>query len=80
MAAAEGPGNAGLPGDAAIDAPPVWAAVEKTTGEFLGWFQLVRTFYQPWPYPIEGDQFGDVEYALDKADWQHDQPGDDPLD
>ena len=34
--------------------------------------KLVRTFYQPWPYPMEGDQFGDVEYALDKADWQHD--------
>jgi hypothetical protein len=31
---------------------------------------LVRTFHQPWPYPIDGDQFGDVEYALDKADWQ----------
>ena len=121
-----------------------WAAVEKTTGEFLGWFHfrprqgagpgevelgyrlrksawgkgyategsraliskgfselgvqrvvaeamavntasrrvmekagltLVRTFHQPWPYPIEGDQFGDVEYALDKAGWQEDQPG-----
>jgi hypothetical protein len=37
--------------------------------------QLVRTFYQPWPYPIEGDQFGDVEYALDKAGWQQHQPG-----
>jgi hypothetical protein len=36
---------------------------------------LVRTFHQPWPYRIEGDQFGDVEYALDKADWQHDQAG-----
>jgi RimJ/RimL family protein N-acetyltransferase len=116
-----------------------WAAVEKATGEFLGWFhfrprqgavsgevelgyrlrksawgkgyategsralirkgftelgvqrvvaetmavneasrrvmekaglRLVRTFHQPWPYPIDGDQFGDVEYALDKADWQ----------
>jgi hypothetical protein len=33
----------------------------------------VRIFHQPWPYPIEGDQFGDVEYALDKADWQQDQ-------
>jgi RimJ/RimL family protein N-acetyltransferase len=119
-----------------------WAAVEKATGEFLGWFhfwprpdavpgevelgyrlrksawgkgyategsraligkgfsefgvqrvvaeamavntasrrvmekaglKLVRTFHQPWPFPIEGDQFGDVEYALDKADWQQDQ-------
>lgn len=43
---------------------------------FLGYYEryeglrLVRTFHQPWPYPIEGDQFGDVEYVLDKADWQ----------
>ena len=33
---------------------------------------LVRTFHQPWPYPIDGDQFGDVEYALDKDQWQRD--------
>lgn len=121
-----------------------WAAVEKVTGEFLGWFhfrpvqdavpgevdlgyrlrksawgkgyategsralidkgftefgvqrvvaeamvvnaasrrvmekaglKLVRTFHQPWPHPIEGDQFGDVEYALDRAAWQRDQAG-----
>ena len=32
--------------------------------------RLVRTFHLPWPFPIVGDQFGDVEYALDKADWQ----------
>jgi len=32
--------------------------------------RLVRTFHLPWPYPIVGDQFGDVEYALDKAGWQ----------
>jgi RimJ/RimL family protein N-acetyltransferase len=32
--------------------------------------RLVRTFHEPWPYPVDGDQFGDVEYALDKADWQ----------
>jgi RimJ/RimL family protein N-acetyltransferase len=31
---------------------------------------LVRTFHQPWPFPIDGDQFGDVEYALDRAGWQ----------
>ena len=36
---------------------------------------LVRTFHQPWPYPIEGEEFGDVEYALDKADWQQGQAG-----
>src|SRR5262249_35836355 len=121
-----------------------WAAVEKATGEFLGWFHfrprqdavpgevepgyrlrksawgkgyapegsraligkgftefcvqrvvaeamavnrasrrvmeksgltLVRTFHQPWPYPIEGNQFGDVEYALDKGGGRHDQAG-----
>jgi RimJ/RimL family protein N-acetyltransferase len=118
-----------------------WAAIEKATGEFLGWFHfrpgkdaapgevelgyrlrksawgkgyategsralirkgftehgvqrvvaeamavnqasrrvmekagltLVRTFQQPWPYPIDGDQFGGVECALDKAEWQQD--------
>jgi hypothetical protein len=37
--------------------------------------KLVRTFHQPWPYPIEGHQFGDVEYALDRAGWQQDQAG-----
>ncbi len=116
-----------------------WAAIEKETGEFLGWFHfrpgehaapgeaelgyrlrksawgkgyategsralirkgftefgvqrvtaeamavnqasrrvmekagltLVRTFHQPWPFPIDGDEFGSVEYALDKAGWQ----------
>jgi RimJ/RimL family protein N-acetyltransferase len=118
-----------------------WAAIEKATGEFLGWFHfrpgqdaapgevelgyrlrksawghgyategsralirkgfteygvqrvvaeamavnqasrrvmekagltLVRTFHEPWPYPIEGDEFGGVEYALDKTEWQQD--------
>ena len=118
-----------------------WAAIEKATGEFLGWFhfrprpdaapgqvelgyrlrksawgrgyategsralirrgftesgvqrvtaeamavnqasrrvmekaglKLVRTFHQPWPYPIDGNEYGDVEYALDKTGWQDD--------
>jgi RimJ/RimL family protein N-acetyltransferase len=118
-----------------------WAAIEKATGEFLGWFhfrprpdaapgevelgyrlrksawgkgyategsralirrgftesgvqrvtaeamavnqasrrvmekaglKLVRTFRQPWPFPIDGDEYGDVEYALDKTGWQQD--------
>jgi RimJ/RimL family protein N-acetyltransferase len=31
--------------------------------------RLVRTYHQPWPYPIDGDEFGDVEYALERADW-----------
>ena len=116
----------------------VWAAVEKSTGKFVGWFEFypredvgpdevvlgyrllrsawgmgyategsralirkgfieqgvqrvvaetmvvnvasrrvmeksglayVRTFHQEWPDHIEGDEYGDVEYALTKADW-----------
>ncbi len=116
-----------------------WAAIEKATGEFLGWFhfrpregrpldevelgyrlrksawgkgygtegsralirkgftelgvqrvvaeamavhvasrrvmekaglRLVRTFHQAWPDPIPGDEHGDVEYALTKAEWE----------
>ena len=31
---------------------------------------LVRTFRQPWPYVIEGDEEGDVEYALLRSDWE----------
>jgi RimJ/RimL family protein N-acetyltransferase len=119
-----------------------WAAVEKSTGEFLGWFhfrpppdadvddvelgyrlrrsawgkgyategsralirkgftelgvqrvfaetmavnlasrrvmekaglRLVRTFHQPWPDHIDGEEHGDVEYALRKADWEREQ-------
>ena len=30
----------------------------------------VRTFHQPWPYPIPGDEFGDVEYAVTMQEWQ----------
>ena len=31
---------------------------------------LVRTFPADWPCPIEGDERGDVEYALDRAEWE----------
>ncbi len=31
---------------------------------------LVRTFHQQWPDRIEGEEHGDVEYALLKADWE----------
>ena len=30
---------------------------------------LVRTFRADWPYPIEGDEHGDVEYALSREQW-----------
>jgi RimJ/RimL family protein N-acetyltransferase len=31
---------------------------------------LVRTFFEEWPEVIEGGEYGDVEYALSKADWE----------
>jgi RimJ/RimL family protein N-acetyltransferase len=120
----------------------VWAAIERSTGEFLGWFEFyprkdvgpeevelgyrlrrsawgkgyategsralirkgfvelgvrrvvaetmvvnaasrrvmekaglryVRKFHQEWPERIEGEEQGDVEYALTKADWERRQ-------
>jgi RimJ/RimL family protein N-acetyltransferase len=36
--------------------------------------KFVRTFHSDWPYRIEGDDQGDVEYALDKADWEATSP------
>jgi len=27
---------------------------------------LVRSFHQSWPNAIDGDEYGDVEYALDR--------------
>jgi len=35
--------------------------------------RYVRTFHQEWPERIEGDEHGDVEYALRKADWERRQ-------
>jgi len=32
--------------------------------------QFVRTFHQPWPDSIEGEEEGDVEYALLKSEWE----------
>jgi hypothetical protein len=31
---------------------------------------LVRTVHQAWPDRIPGDEHGDVEYALPRADWE----------
>ena len=31
--------------------------------------RLVRTFHADWPDKIEGDEHGDVEYALTRAEW-----------
>jgi RimJ/RimL family protein N-acetyltransferase len=32
--------------------------------------RFVRTFHQPWPDYIEGEEQGDVEYALLRSEWQ----------
>jgi RimJ/RimL family protein N-acetyltransferase len=121
-----------------------WAAIEKSTGDFLGWFHLrppaggapgdvelgyrlrraawgqgygtegsralirkgftelgmqrvlaetmtvhtasrrvmekaglslTRSFRQPWPYAIKGDEYGDVEYSLTRAEWERREAG-----
>jgi RimJ/RimL family protein N-acetyltransferase len=31
--------------------------------------RFVRTFHQPWPDAIEGEEEGDVEYALLRSEW-----------
>jgi hypothetical protein len=36
--------------------------------------KFVRTFRADWPYRIEGDEQGDVEYALDRGDWEATSP------
>ena len=35
--------------------------------------RFVRVFHQPWPDYIEGEEEGDVEYALSKAEWEQAQ-------
>jgi RimJ/RimL family protein N-acetyltransferase len=35
--------------------------------------ELVRSFHQDWPDKIEGDEYGDVEYALTRAEWERAQ-------
>jgi len=42
-----------------------WRVMEKAGLRF------VRTFFQEWPDKIDGDEHGDVEYALTRADWEH---------
>lgn len=36
---------------------------------------LVRTFHADWPVRIEGDEHGDVEYAIDREDWERRRAG-----
>jgi RimJ/RimL family protein N-acetyltransferase len=32
--------------------------------------RFVRTFHQPWPDHLDGEEKGDVEYALPRSEWQ----------
>ncbi len=41
-----------------------WRVMEKAG------LRRVRTFHQPWPDRIEGEELGDVEYALTRAEWE----------
>ena len=36
--------------------------------------RFVRTFHQPWPDYIEGQEEGDVEYALLRSEWEQGPP------
>jgi RimJ/RimL family protein N-acetyltransferase len=47
-----------------------WRVMEKSG------LRLVRTFQQAWPDRIEGEEHGDVEYALTRDEWEAEQ---DPL-
>lgn len=38
--------------------------------------RLVRTFHADWPDKIEGDEHGDVEYALTRAEWEASESAD----
>ena len=40
-----------------------WRVMEKAG------LRYVRTFHQPWPDRIEGEEQGDVEYALTRGEW-----------
>jgi len=35
--------------------------------------RFVRTFFADWPWPIPGDDQGDVEYAITREEWLADQ-------
>jgi RimJ/RimL family protein N-acetyltransferase len=36
--------------------------------------RLVRSFHAEWPVRIAGDEHGDVEYAITRAEWESNQP------
>ena len=36
--------------------------------------RLIREFHSDWPVRIEGDEHGDVEYAITRAEWESSRP------
>jgi RimJ/RimL family protein N-acetyltransferase len=47
-----------------------WRVMEKAG------LRRVRVFHQPWPDRIEGEEHGDVEYALTRDEWEAEQEAD----
>ena len=45
--------------------------------EKAGLTPRTRTFHQPWPDYIEGEEEGDVEYALLRSEWEEQTPEED---
>ncbi len=45
-----------------------WRVMQKAGLRFA------RVFHQPWPDRIEGEEHGDVEYGLTRAEWDAQQP------
>ena len=44
-----------------------WRVMEKSGLRF------VRNFVMPWPDRIEGEEHGDVEYAITREEWEQDR-------
>jgi RimJ/RimL family protein N-acetyltransferase len=44
-----------------------WRVMEKAG------LRRIRVFHQPWPDRIEGEEQGDVEYAITRAEWEASQ-------
>ena len=47
-----------------------WRVMEKSGLRF------VRNFVMPWPDRIEGEEHGDVEYAITREEWEQDRATD----
>jgi RimJ/RimL family protein N-acetyltransferase len=61
-----------------LGAARVWAAAmaahtaSRRVMEKAG-LRFVRLFHGDWPYRIPGDEHGDVEYAITRAEWEEDR-------